>query len=87
MTAAGPLTMSGKMDWERAKRRDALRTARKPGKTPDSAKRLHALERFAQQHTIRCFVCDRNEGTWAKTGISLRGPWGICVPCANRPRE
>jgi len=48
--------------------------------------RQKALADFVHSHEIGCFRCDAREAEWAKTGISTRGPWALCVPCARSPR-
>lgn len=74
------------LDWEKARAREKLRRSDKPKRTP-SQRRLAAINSFANKHDLRCFVCSLQAGPWAKTGVSARGPWGLCVACAARPRE
>ena len=77
------------MDWQRARaasraRRDAVETAAlTPADARRRGKRQFALAAFVQQHGLRCFKCGASEAEWAKTGISKKGPWAICVPCAT----
>jgi hypothetical protein len=63
---------------------------RPPGQLPTStyatnAERQRALQEFVWKHDLSCFKCgSRGPIEWAKTGISARGPWAICGPCANK---
>jgi hypothetical protein len=85
--------MAGRrLDWEKANRRDRQRITKlrdwKPPRERDED-RQRALEAFALKHDIGCFACGGkgNEGKrWAKSDVSKRGPWIICVPCVARGR-
>jgi len=70
------------MEWEKAARRDRLRAAGHPPKHAD-AKRQKAIGKFVSEHKLACFVCGGDRAEWAKSGISKRGPWVICVPCVK----
>lgn len=78
-----------KIDWEKARaasraRRDAAEAATvTPAEARRRGTRQAALAAFVEQHGLRCFKCGAGDAEWAKTGISKRGPWAICVPCAT----
>ena len=69
-----------KLDWSKAKP--------KPAPTPRNTRksamlRQTALVDFVARHDLACFRCGTREGMWAKTGVSGRGPWAICVSCVR----
>jgi len=57
--------------------------APEPGQAAARTRRTRqdALAAFVDQHDLSCFKCGATEAEWAKTGISKRGPWAICVTC------
>jgi hypothetical protein len=67
------------LDWERAERRRRPTGSQRRKRQPVDVRR-QALEAFAAKHDLRCFKCG-GVHNWAKTGISTRGPWAICVQC------
>jgi hypothetical protein len=77
-----------RLDWDKARERDRVREAKQTA-APDqggarrSAARQAALAEFVAKHEIACFKCGAEKAEWAKTGISRRGPWAICVECAS----
>lgn len=71
---------------------DALRSSqRKASKRRANrgfpAERVDAMARFVRERQLRCFACGENEFHPAKTGISKRGPWAICITCVRTPRH
>jgi ribonuclease HI len=72
-----------KLDWQRARQRDAARDASSEPKARQggNGKRQAALAAFVEQHGLRCFKCGGEKVKWAKTGLSKRGPWAICTDC------
>lgn len=76
------------LNWSKAKR-DSNRArayAQRQGDQPhESNKRRSdrqlAMIGFVDKHDLVCFVCHHDDNEWARTGISKRGPWAICVPC------
>jgi len=42
------------------------------------------MQAFADQHGIKCFKCRSSFNDWAKTGITNRRPWGICIQCVRK---
>jgi hypothetical protein len=42
------------------------------------------MEAFVAKHAIGCFKCGYSHGPWAKTGISWRGPWALCLSCVKK---
>lgn len=75
------------MDWEGANSRDRQRAAKRIRASRATGLREAAISDYARKHDLACFVCGSSDGPWAKTGVSKRGPWGICLPCARRPSE
>lgn len=76
--------MGRKLDWEKAARYDRETRARADTpRPPRETKREIALDGFAVKHSLLCFACG-GLGPWAKSGISKRGPWIICVACVNK---
>jgi len=78
-----------RLDWEKANRRERFRAEKPPLRR--NAARQKAIAAFVKQHDLTCFSCGDERAEWAKSGISKRGPWVICVPCvqadtAARPR-
>lgn len=65
-----------KLNWEKTNRQENLRFGKEERKRK-------ILSDFAIKHNLQCFVCGTNENSWAKTGISRKGPWGICVACIS----
>lgn len=78
-----------KLDWENAKRRDKTRDAAagKRRRRKSQHVRKGAMYEFAKKHGLNCFRCGAEQVEWAKTGISKRGPWAICVACVSRPSD
>lgn len=78
-----------KLDWEKAKRRDlAPKKRRYPRRYPTKGPcRALVLNSFVKKHHLVCFVCDTDPGVWGKTGISARGPWAICLACAEQSKK
>lgn len=81
-----------RLDWEKAKERERAGEAKassRPG--PSSAKRRATAEMartaFVEKHGISCFKCGATKAEWAKTGISKRGAWAICVDCVQKGRD
>jgi hypothetical protein len=70
------------MDWEKANRRERAQPA-KPDTRKQQMQRQTALADFVAKHDVSCFKCGRSDGPWAKTGVSRRGPWAICVECVG----
>jgi hypothetical protein len=77
--------MSSRLDWEKAKAKAKARR-RPSGKRKRGVDRQIQMWKFTQRHGIGCFVCKSTEREWAKTGLSDRGPWAICVECVKRKR-
>ena len=69
-----------RLDWEKAAPKRRRRPTGSQRKRQSADVRRQALESFAMKHDLRCFRC-RADHNWAKTGISKRGPWAICVQC------
>lgn len=75
-----------RLDFEKAKRRAAV--PREPRDTAQGrGARQAALAAFVAEHGLSCFKCGAESAEWAKTGISERGPWAICVPCVSSGSE
>jgi hypothetical protein len=69
-----------KFDWSKAQP--------KPAPAPRDNRRSAMLRQdamleFVARHDLACFKCGTYEGEWAKTGVSGRGPWAICVNCVR----
>jgi hypothetical protein len=81
-----------KLDWEKAREKDQAReaTSGREGDRPSTARRAgirqQALADFVNEHGLTCFRCGAEKAEWAKTGISERGSWAICVPGASAQR-
>lgn len=81
--------MLARLDWEKAQERDRTREAKQAASPPRAAVRQQAarqaaLDAFVEEHGIGCFKCGVEKAEWAKTGISKRGAWAICVRCVAR---
>ncbi len=74
-----------KLDWQKAREREAARNFGAAGKPrPETnAKRQAALAEFVRKHELRCFKCGGEKAEWAKTGISKRRAWAICTQCVT----
>jgi len=73
------------MNWEKANRQEMTR--RRPSgrlRKNSNALRWMAMAEFVQHHDIGCFKCGATKANWAKTGISTRGPWAVCVDCLDK---
>jgi hypothetical protein len=71
-----------RLEWEKANRRERRR--RQSGDQRAQKKgtvRQQVIADFVESHGIGCFKCGAPKAEWAKSGISKRGPWAICVPC------
>jgi hypothetical protein len=85
--------LSRSLDWEGAKKRDALAKYPSAAKAEKGKKRAHrrqqAMQKFAAVRALACFVCGGSGPTveWAKTGVSKRGPWALCADCARHKRQ
>jgi hypothetical protein len=74
-----------KLEWEKANRQDKVGGRRRPkGKAKSRRSRKVALNKFVAKHHPMCFKCGTAAGQWAKTGVSKKGPWVICVPCIQK---
>ncbi len=70
------------MNWSKAKTRPRNRAAQRTGGNPKI--RQAAMTKYALDLGLACFVCKDTQPTeWAKTGISKRGPWAICLDCVQ----
>ena len=77
--------MPNRFDWEAASLRDKQHARKPPNPLHrDTAKRQEALAAFAASHDLSCFSCQADKAEWAKSGITARGPWIVCVPCVNK---
>lgn len=45
------------------------------------------LAAFVTEHNIGCFDCGTTKAEWAKTGLSKRGPWAVCLSCVRAHRK
>jgi hypothetical protein len=70
------------MDWEKERRR-SLKPQRRRDTRKQQMQRQTAMADFVAKHDLSCFKCSRSKGPWAKTGVSDRGPWAICVECVG----
>jgi hypothetical protein len=74
-----------KLDWEKAKRQEAVGGRKRPKGNRQARQAEHvrqmALVEFVTKHDLSCFKCGDQLNKWAKTGVSRRGPWAICVDC------
>ena len=80
--------MARRLDWEKAARLERAARAR-PARSlskKQMEKRRQALIGFALKHNLGCFKCGAKDAEWAESGISLRGPWIVCVPCVQDKR-
>jgi hypothetical protein len=69
-----------KLDWRKAKPKPAP----EPRENRRAAKlRQTAMAEFDARHDLACFKCGTREAEWARTGVSRRGPWTICVDCVR----
>jgi hypothetical protein len=78
--------MARRLDWEKARRQELeqpRRRNRHASKVRAKARAQGARHEFVQKHGVGCFKCGTQAAEWAKTGISKRGPWAICVPCVK----
>lgn len=78
-----------RLNWDKARERDRVRKTKQPAASGQAgvrgrAARQAALAEFVAKHEIACFKCGAEKAEWAKTGISRRGPWAICVQCASQ---
>ncbi len=75
-----------RLDWEKARQREKHRAGPPGNKRSKKRQQIRedALVDFAASHHLRCFACNTDSTQWAKSGISKRGPWIICVPCVNK---
>jgi hypothetical protein len=81
-----------KMNWERATSRDRLRAYDRERREEAAPKRAAAARkqtrdaatRFAREHELGCFKCDRTDVTFAKSGVNKVGAWAICLDCVTR---
>jgi hypothetical protein len=74
--------MTRRLDWEKAKRRGIAPTPERDTRK-QQMHRQTAMAEFVAKHELACFKCKRNEGPWAKTGVSGHGPWAICMACVR----
>jgi len=77
-----------RLEWERARERDSAHDARQANPACSATTRRLAKPkppspRFVKEHGLRCSKCGIEKAEWAKTGISQRGAWAICVACAS----
>ena len=70
------------MDWEKAKRRELTPQPQRDTRK-QQMQRQTAMAEFVAKHELACFKCKSADGPWAKTGVSRRGPWAICVECVR----
>jgi hypothetical protein len=69
-----------RLDWEKAELKKRRRPTGSQRKRQSADIRRQALDAFTAKHDLRCFKCG-GDTNWAKTGISARGPWAVCVVC------
>lgn len=74
------------MDWEGARARDKARKDAHRQRQPRTDRAV-VLAAYVAKHRLSCFKCGTNSGPWAKTGVSNRGPWVICLGCVQGPSE
>jgi hypothetical protein len=74
--------MTRRPDWEKAKRR-SLAPPPERDTRKEQTQRQTAMTGFVAKHDLACFKCSSTEGPWAKTGVSRRGPWVICMACVR----
>lgn len=78
-------------DWKRARARDreAKKHLERPKRRWRGKHRTDVMAKWAAERELACFVCgeQRPAGGWAKTGVSARGPWAICVNCVREGRK
>jgi hypothetical protein len=77
------------LDWQKARDRDRAHEATKSApQGPAAARRRSTKEMaraaFVDKHGLCCFKCGTEKAEWAKTGISERGAWAICVHCVGQ---
>lgn len=76
-----------RLDWEKANRQ-ARRRPKGNRKRENEEKRQMKLVWFADKNNLSCFSCSRKGVIrWAKSGISTRGPWIICVDCVCKHKK
>jgi hypothetical protein len=72
-----------RFDWDKAKRASGEPREKKPNTRRQQMLRQTAMADYVAKHELACFKCSRTEGEWAKTGLSSRGPWVICLDCVR----
>jgi hypothetical protein len=77
--------MTHRLDWEKANRQEKTGGRRRPKgrRGKDARLRAKAMTAFTEKHNLACFKCGDRENVWAKTGVSARGPWAICIDCVR----
>ncbi len=78
-----------RLDWQKAQDRDRAHEAKKlappaPASTRRRSTQQMARAAFVDKHGLSCFKCGADKAEWAKTGISERGAWAICVHCVGQ---
>lgn len=54
-----------------------------PDREAARVERQLRMKAFVSQHGITCFKCGTAHHDWAKTGMSGRRPWAICLQCVR----
>jgi hypothetical protein len=78
-----------RLDWHKARDRDRAQEAKNsappgPASTRRRSTQQMARAAFVDKHGLRCFKCGAEKAEWAKTGLSERGAWAICVQCVGQ---